>query len=161
MKLVSIMLAMLVACAAACGHDPASPLRATPANVIGSWGEDPTAVGLGYVFIMALSDTGNIISGTGSYSDTTGFGPLGVSGTAEGDSVHLQVVYHFENNALLPPDTARVDGAFATRDRIEALRVRGAGPAQAITLIRLNVVGTIIHSISSTRPAGFVPQRVP
>jgi hypothetical protein len=56
--------------------------------------------------------------------------------TARADSVHLQVVYLPDALLLLPTDTARVDGAFATRDRIEAVRVRGGRP-EAITLIRL------------------------
>jgi hypothetical protein len=49
-------------------------------------------------------------------------------------------VYRPADLLLLPPDTARVDGAFATRDLIKAVRVRRGAPAQAITLIRLQVV---------------------
>ena len=142
MRLRSTLFGCLVICLSACGHGPLAPIFATPEIVIGTWGEDPRAVSVpGYVFVMTLTDTANVVTGNGSYSSSGGpFGLLAVSGTAHADSVHLQVVYHPADLLLLPPDTARVDGVFATRDRIGAMRLRGGGPAQAITLIRFQVV---------------------
>jgi hypothetical protein len=143
MKLESTLCACLLVCVTACGHSIVAP-RATSENVIGTWGEDPRATSVpGYVFVMTLSDAADVITGNGSYSSSGGpFGSLAVSGTAHADSVHLQVVYRPADLLLLPPDTARVDGAFATRDRIAAVRVRG-GAAQAITLIQLQVVAPV------------------
>jgi len=140
MKLESTLFACFLVCVTAC-HSTSAP-RATPENVTGTWGEDPRSTSIaGYVFVMTLSDAADVITGNGSYSSSGGpFGSLAVSGTAHADSVHLQVVYRAADLLLLPPDTARIDGAFATRDRIQAVRVRGGGPAQAITLIRLQVV---------------------
>src|SRR5690242_9283949 len=125
-KTKSTLFACLFLCVCACGHNPAAP--ATPANVIGTWGENPLAVGVqGYAFVITLADTADVITGTGQYSMSGGvaFGSLAVSGTAHRDSVHLQVVYRPADLLLPPPDTARLDGAFATRDRIDAVRVRG------------------------------------
>ena len=138
MKLESTLFACLLVCVTAC-NDAASP-GATPGNVIGTWGEDPRVKGVGYVFVMKLTDASDVITGNGTYSSLGGaFGDLAVSGTAHADSVHLQVVYRPADLLLPPPDTARVDGAFVTHNRIEAVRVRG-GSAQAVTLIRLQVV---------------------
>jgi len=136
MKLESTLIACLFLCVA-CGDNPTAP--ATPGNVTGSWGENPLVVGVqGYTFIITLADTVDVITGRGQYQTSAGgaFGSLAVSGTARGDSVHLRVIYNPADLLLLPPDTARLDGVFATRDRINAVRVRG-GTVQSITLVRL------------------------
>ena len=141
MKLESKLIACLFL--VACGHSSTAP--ATPGNVTGTWGENPLVVGVqGYNFVMTLADTADVITGTGQYQMSGGgaFGSLFVSGTAHGDSVHLRVIYRPADLLLATVDTARVDGAFATRDRIEAVRVRG-GVAQPITLLRLQVIPLI------------------
>lgn len=142
MKLESTLIACLFLCVA-CGHNPTAP--ATPGNVTGTWGENPLVVGVqGYAFVITLADTADAVAGSGQYEMSSGgaFGSLAVSGTARGDSVHLRVIYNPADLLLLPPDTARLDGAFATRDRINAVRVRG-GEVQSISLLRLKVVAPI------------------
>lgn len=136
MKLRPILFAYLLFCVSAC-HDSTGP-GATPENVIGFWGEDPMVTSVrGSVFVMSLADAENVVTGQGWYSSPGGaVGVLHASGTARGDSIHLQVVYLPNDLLLLPPDTARVDGAFETRDRIDAVRVR-AGRSETITLIRM------------------------
>jgi hypothetical protein len=136
MKAYSIL---LICALGACSD--MSPFHGTPADLAGSWAEDPGPSFVpGNSFVMALgSSPDNVVTGTGSYAGEAGpFGALTVSGTARGDSLHLEVVFVPEATVFpqLKPDTARLEGAFATRDRIDAKFTR-AGTTGPFTLVRL------------------------
>ena len=130
-------LIVLICALAACSLQP---YRGTPGDVTGSWGQDfgPTLVPVNS-FVMALQNAGDAVTGTGSYAGEAGpYGTLAVSGTAKGDSVHLQIVFVPEPTVFpqLKPDTAHLEGALTTHDRIDATLVR-AGSTFPFTLVRL------------------------
>jgi hypothetical protein len=141
MKYQSRIFGCLLACAiAGCSDHITYPLG-TAADVTGSWGEDfGSKLFPGNSFLMALQNSGDQVTGTGSYAGEAGpYGGLVVSGTAVGDSVHLQVV--FVPNATtfpqLPPDTAHFEGMLITRDRIDGTLVRFGATSTPFTLVRL------------------------
>jgi len=138
MKISSmLLLSALAGTVAGCSGDLFHP---TPADVAGTWGEEfaPTAVP-GNSFLMTLTDDAGSVTGFGGYAGEAGpFGTLAVTGASKGDSVHLRIVYVPSPTTFpqLKPDTASLDGAFTTRDRINGTLVR-FGTAQAFSVVRV------------------------
>jgi hypothetical protein len=132
---------LLICALGVCSCDASQPFRGNPADVTGSWGEDFGSTFVpGNSLMMALQNSGDVVTGTGSYAGEAGpFGALVVSGTAGGDSVHLRIVFVPEATVFpqLKPDTAWLEGAFTTRDRIDATLARGGLPFP-FTLVRLH-----------------------
>lgn len=133
-------LAFVALLGAACEHGVTSPAPG-PSDVSGSWEEDFGGLHPGSEFLMALQDSASVVKGSGTWAMEAGAGgSLVVSGTALGDSVHLQVV--FVADAVfgsVKPDTARLEGAFSSRDRIDAQLVRANAAPQSLQLVRLRI----------------------
>jgi len=136
-------LALLAAAflAAACSHDTTTRPsdRPGPSDVTGSWTEPFGVTVPGVHFLLALRDSGNVVTGTGSWANEAGpSGSLVASGTADADSIHLRVIY-VPNPAFttLKPDTAQLEGVLTTHDRIDGTLRRGAFPPSTIQLVRI------------------------
>jgi hypothetical protein len=124
---------------AACSHDTSGPSRPGPADVTGSWTENLGVTIPGVQFLLALRDSDQVVTGTGSYENEAGpSGALVANGTAVADSIHLRIIYM--PNAIfvgLKPDTAQLDAVLTTRDRIDGLLRRSTFPASTVQLVRV------------------------
>ena len=93
----------------------------------------------GVSFALSLRDSGQVVSGTGTWTNEAGpSGTLAANGTAAGDSLHLRIIYLPNPSFVgLKPDTAQLDGALTTRDRIDGTLRRGSFPPSTIQLVRV------------------------
>src|SRR5690349_6557590 len=136
---------LLSACALACSLVACSGDRltshGTPTDLNGSWGEDfGTNFMPGISFVTSLSESGGVVTGTGSYAgEAAPYGAVNVSGSGAGDAVHLRIIYVPDAVVFpqLTPDTAQFDGVLTTRDLIDGMLTR-AGSSHAFALIRLH-----------------------
>jgi hypothetical protein len=126
--------------AAACSHDTTQPSdQPGPSDFTGSWTENFGVTIPGVQFLLALRDSGSVVTGTGTWANEAGpSGTLAANGTALQDSIHLRVIY-VPNPAFvgLKPDTAQLDGMLTTHDRIDGTLHRGSFPPSTIQLVRL------------------------
>lgn len=137
-KRFSLIVAAMLA--AACSRDTVeepSP-KPGPADVTGSWTEQFGVSIPGVQFLLALVDSGSVVTGTGTWANEAGpSGSLVANGTANADSIHLRVIYVPNPTfAGLKPDTAQLDAKLTTRDRIDGTLHRSFGPS-TMTLVRL------------------------
>ena len=81
--------------AAACSSDMTRPAdQPGPSDFTGSWTESFGATIPGVQFLLALRDSGSVVTGTGSWANEAGpSGALAANGTALQNSIHLQVIY--------------------------------------------------------------------
>lgn len=128
--------------AAACSHDTTEPSdRPGPADVTGSWTENFGVSIPGVQFLLALRDSGQIVTGTGTWENEAGpSGSLVATGTAIADSIHLRVIY-VPNPVFvtLKPDTAQLEAVLTTRDRIDGTLRRSSLPLSTIQLVRVRI----------------------
>ena len=124
----------------ACSHDTTQPsTRPGPSDVTGSWTENLGVTIPGVRFLLALRNSGQIVTGTGSWENEAGpSGALVANGTAIDDSLHLRIIY-MPNLAAdgLKPDTAQLDAVLTTRDRIDGTLRRSTLPTSTIQLVRV------------------------
>lgn len=129
----------LIGALGACS-DAMAPRHGTAADINGLWIQDVgSTVTAGNTFSIALSLSGDVVSGAGSYAGEAGpFGNLVISGTAQADQVHLLIAYS-PNATVFPqlkPDTAHFDGVLTTGDRIDGTIIRDGAPPQRFSLVR-------------------------
>lgn len=128
--------------AAACSHDTTEPSdRPGPADVTGSWTENFGVSIPGVQFLLALRDSGQVVTGTGTWENEAGpSGSLVATGTAIADSIHLRVIY-VPNPVFvtLKPDTAQLEAVLTTRDRIDGTLRRSSFPPSTIQLVRVRI----------------------
>jgi len=144
MRLPYQVVAVLLVFGVACSSDMSAPgPRPVDHDVQGSWGENTNGAFFpGNSFLVALSESGGAIVGTGTYAGEAGpRGALAVSGTVANDSVRLAIVYIADPTLFpqLKPDTAHFVGVLTSHDRIDGNLTR-AGFANPFGLVRL-VVG--------------------
>lgn len=123
-----------------CSRDTTQPpTRPGPSDVTGSWTENFGVTIPGVQFLLALQDSGQIVTGTGFWENEAGpSGTLVANGTALDDSLHLRIIY-MPNIAAggLRPDTAQLDAVLTTRDRIDGTLRRSTLPMSTIQLVRV------------------------
>ena len=140
MKHYTMLFAYVLMGALAGCSDGLAPRHGTAADLNGFWNQDVgSTVVAGNSFSIALSLSGDVVSGAGSYAGEAGpFGNLDISGTAQADQVHLLIAYR-PNATVFPqlkPDTAQFDGVLTTRDRIDGTIIRGGAAPQPFSLVR-------------------------
>jgi len=136
-----IALALAAILIAACAHDSSSPeTRPGPSDVSGSWGQKFGTTIPGVQFLLALRDSQQVVTGTGTWANEAGpSGSLVASGTAIADSIHLRIIYVPNPTFVgLKPDTAQLEAVLTTRDRIDGTLRRSFGPS-TIELVRLKI----------------------
>jgi hypothetical protein len=105
-------------------------------DVQGEWQEP----GLfpGSAFMLALTETAGVVTGTGTFAVEAGAGgTLVVSGSVRDDSLHLQVVAVVDPRfSGAPPDTSSFEAILAARDTINGT-LTDRGFPRSIRLVRL------------------------
>jgi hypothetical protein len=134
-----IPLLAIAALAIACSDDTTQPsLKPGPTDLTGAWSVGLGGTVPGVLFALSLRDSGQVVTGTGTWANEAGpNGTLVANGTAADDAVHLRIIYL--PNALfvgLKPDTAQLDGVLTTHDRIDGTLRRGSLPPSTIQLVR-------------------------
>jgi hypothetical protein len=130
--------ALLVACSTETTQPADQP---GPSDVTGSWTQNFGVSVPGVQFLLALRDSGSVVTGTGTWANEAGpSGSLAADGTALNDSIHLRVIY-VPNPTLvgLKPDTAQLEGVLTTHDRIDGTLRRGSLPPSTVQLVRVKV----------------------
>jgi len=138
-NLFALLAALL---AAGCSHDTTQPSdRPDPSDVTGSWTENFGVTIPGVQFHLALRDSAQVVTGTGSWANEAGpSGSLVASGTAIVDSIHLRIIYVPNPTFVgLKPDTAQLEAVLTTRDRIDGTLRRSSLPPSTIQLVRLRI----------------------
>jgi hypothetical protein len=109
-------------------------------DVQGSWGPAPLPLNPGSQFLMALTESAGVVTGTGTFAgEAAAGGALAISGSVRNDSLHLQVVFLFDPRFAIPqPDTASFEGVLSARDTIDGT-LTDRGIAQSMQLVRLRV----------------------
>lgn len=136
------LLAAGIVLAAACSHDVTQPSDGPgPSDFTGSWTQNLGVSVPGVQFLLALRDSGQAVTGTGTWANEAGpSGALVANGTPVGDSAHLQIIYVPNPSFVgLKPDTAKLDAVLTTRDQIDGTLRRGSLPPVTMRLIRLKV----------------------
>ena len=131
--------AMVAGCSSASSTGPR--VLPTDHDVRGSWGEQFSPPLPGNTFLMVLTETSGVITGTGSFAGEAGpYGGLAVSGTVAMGSVRLQIIYNFEPHVFpnLHPDTAQFGGTLTAPDTIIGQLMRD-GSTGSLQLTRLRI----------------------
>lgn len=128
--------------ASACSHDTTQPsTRPGPSDLTGSWTEDFGVTIPGVQFLLALRDSAQVVTGTGTWENEAGpSGALAAHGSALDDSLHLRIIY-VPNPAFvgLKADTAQLEAVMTTRDQIDGTLRRSTLPPSMIRLVRLRI----------------------
>jgi hypothetical protein len=107
-----------------------------PTNIVGKWDQDFSFPGS--FLEMDLTLTGSMISGGGNWCGEAGpCGTVTVTGTVNGDAVHLDLTYTAQLPIPGPMSTQHFDGRLTTPNALEgSISIGTPGTAQNVSYHR-------------------------